>query len=137
MLCEMKYGSLHGSSGYSWVKYTDLGASVVHVLCPESPWPSAYELFNSTQIICLPQQRKNQCNGVMLNNILEKEMATYSSIPAWEIPWTEEPGGLYSMGSQELDTIYWLNHHHHIIIKILFYKGDTSLHSFSTQKPYG
>ena len=34
---------------------------------------------------------------------LEKEMATYSSILAWEIPWTEEPGGLQSMGSRELD----------------------------------
>ena len=32
---------------------------------------------------------------------LEKEMATHSSIPAWEIPWTEEPGGLQSMGSQK------------------------------------
>ena len=31
---------------------------------------------------------------------LEKEMATYSSILAWEIPWTGEPGGLQSMGSQ-------------------------------------
>ena len=31
---------------------------------------------------------------------LEKEMATYSSILAWEIPWTEEPGGLQSMDSQ-------------------------------------
>ena len=30
----------------------------------------------------------------------EKEMATHSSILAWEIPWTEEPGGLQSMGSQ-------------------------------------
>ena len=29
----------------------------------------------------------------------EKEMATHSSILAWEIPWTEEPGGLQSMGS--------------------------------------
>ena len=28
---------------------------------------------------------------------LEKEMATHSSILAWEIPWTEEPGGLHSM----------------------------------------
>ena len=35
---------------------------------------------------------------------LDKEMATHSSILAWEIPWTEEPGGLQSMGSQELDT---------------------------------
>ena len=31
---------------------------------------------------------------------LEKEMATHSSILAWRIPWTEEPGGLWSMGSQ-------------------------------------
>ena len=30
---------------------------------------------------------------------LEKGMATYSSILAWRIPWTEEPGGLQSMGS--------------------------------------
>ena len=34
---------------------------------------------------------------------LEKEMATHSSILAWSIPWTEEPGGLQSMGSQESD----------------------------------
>ena len=33
---------------------------------------------------------------------LEKEMATYSSIRAWKIPWTEEPGGLYSTGSQRV-----------------------------------
>ena len=35
---------------------------------------------------------------------LEKEMATHSSILAWEIPWTEEPGGLQSMGSPESQT---------------------------------
>ena len=35
---------------------------------------------------------------------LEKEMATFSSILAWEIPWTEEPGRLQSMVSQESDT---------------------------------
>ena len=33
---------------------------------------------------------------------LEKEMATHSSILAWDIPWTEEPGGLQSMGSQRV-----------------------------------
>ena len=32
---------------------------------------------------------------------LEKGMATHSSIPAWRIPWAEEPGGLQTMGSQE------------------------------------
>ena len=35
---------------------------------------------------------------------LEKDMAIHSSIPAWRIQWTEEPGGLQSTGSQELDT---------------------------------
>ena len=33
-------------------------------------------------------------------DVLEQEMATHSSILAWKIPWTEEPGGLQSMGSQ-------------------------------------
>ena len=33
---------------------------------------------------------------------LEKGMATHSSILAWKIPWTEEPGGLQSMGSQSI-----------------------------------
>ena len=33
---------------------------------------------------------------------LEKEMATHSSILAWEIPWTEEPSGLQSMGLQRV-----------------------------------
>ena len=33
---------------------------------------------------------------------MEKEMATHSSILAWEIPWTEEPGGLQSMGLQRV-----------------------------------
>ena len=35
---------------------------------------------------------------------LEKEMATHSSVLAWEIPWTEEPGELQSMGSQKSQT---------------------------------
>ena len=37
---------------------------------------------------------------------LEKEMATNSSILAWGIPWTEEPGGLQSMGSQKIQSNY-------------------------------
>ena len=40
---------------------------------------------------------------------LEKEMATFSSTLAWRIPWTEEPGGLQSMGSQESDMTERLN----------------------------
>ena len=35
-------------------------------------------------------------------DLLEKEMATHSNILAWKIPWTEDPGGLQSMGSQRV-----------------------------------
>ena len=37
-----------------------------------------------------------------LEDLLEEEMATHSSILAWEIPWTEEPGRLQSFGSQRV-----------------------------------
>ena len=43
--------------------------------------------------------------------MLEKGMATHSSILAWRIPWTEEPGRLQSMGSQESDTTERLSTH--------------------------
>ena len=42
---------------------------------------------------------------------LEKGMATHSSILAWRIPWTEEPGGLQSIGHKELDTTEATQHY--------------------------
>ena len=42
---------------------------------------------------------------------LEKEMATHSSILAWRISWTEEPGGLQSTGCEESDTTERLHFH--------------------------
>ena len=44
--------------------------------------------------------RKNRVRCLGWEDPLEKEMATHSSILAWKILWTEEPGGLQSMGSQ-------------------------------------
>ena len=49
--------------------------------------------------IHLPMQEM-QVQSLDPEDPLEKEMATHSSILAWEIPWTEEPGGPQSMGSQ-------------------------------------
>ena len=48
----------------------------------------------------LPAMPETRVQSLGRENPLEKEMATHSSILAWEIPWTEEPGGLQSMGSQ-------------------------------------
>ena len=48
----------------------------------------------------LPAMQQAQVQPLSQEDPLQKEMATHSSIVAWEIPWTEEPGGLQSMGSQ-------------------------------------
>ena len=48
----------------------------------------------------LPAMQSTQVQSLGWEDPLEKEMATHSSILAWEIPWTEKPGGLQSMGSQ-------------------------------------
>ena len=52
----------------------------------------------------LPAMQETQVRFLGWEDPLEKEMATHSSILAWKIPWTEEPSGLLSMDSQELDT---------------------------------
>ena len=48
--------------------------------------------------------QETQVRSLDWEDPLCNEMATHSSILAWKIPWTEEPGRLSSMGSQELDT---------------------------------
>ena len=58
------------------------------------------------QRICLPvvELQGTWVQSQHLEDALEKAMATHSSIFAWRITWTEEPGGLQSMGSQKNQT---------------------------------
>ena len=49
---------------------------------------------------------------------LEEDMATHSSVLAWKIPWTEEPGGLQSRDRKESDT------KNSIVVQVLFYFGE-------------
>ena len=49
--------------------------------------------------------QETQVESLGQKDPLEKEMATHSSILAGEIPWTEEPGGLQTMGSQKSGTL--------------------------------
>ena len=50
----------------------------------------------------LPAIQETQVRSLGWEDLLEKEMATHSSIPAWRIPGTEEPGRLQSMGLQRV-----------------------------------
>ena len=60
----------------------------------------------------LPAMQETWVQALSQEDPLEKEMATYSSILAWRIPWMEEPGRLQSIVLQESDTTQQLNHHH-------------------------
>ena len=61
----------------------------------------------------LPAEQEMQVRSWGQEDPLEEGMATYSSILAWRIPWTEEPGRLQSMGSLESDTTERLPFHSH------------------------
>ena len=50
----------------------------------------------------LPAMQETQIQSLDWEDPLEKRMATHSSILAWRIPWTGEPGGLQSMASQRV-----------------------------------
>ena len=66
------------------------------VLCSLLPGASLV-----TQVVKnLPLMQETQIQSLGQEDPLEKEVATHSSFIAWEIPWTEEPGGLQSIGSQ-------------------------------------
>ena len=52
----------------------------------------------------MQETQEKQVQSLGQEDPLEKKMATHSSVLAWEIPWTEEPGRLQSMGSQKSQT---------------------------------
>ena len=60
------------------------------------------ELMVAQMVKNLPAVQETWVQSLGREDPLEKEMATHSSILAWRIPWTEEPRGLQSMGSQRV-----------------------------------
>ena len=60
-----------------------------------------------------PAMQETRVRSLGREDPLEQETATLSGILAWEIPWTKEPDGLQSTGSQVSDTTYYLNHYHY------------------------
>ena len=64
------------------------------------PWASLV----AQRLKRLPPMRETQVRSLDREDLLEKEKVTHSSILAWRIPWTEEPGGLQSMGVAKSQT---------------------------------
>ena len=81
----------------------------------------------------LPAVWENQVQFLDREDPLEKKMATHASILAWEIPWTEEPGGLQSTGHKELDSTeqltlsLWLVAHYPVHVSVFMINSVQSL----------
>ena len=72
-----------------------------------------------------PAMQETQVRSLAWKDPLEKGMATHSSILAWRIPWTEEPGGLQSMGSRRVGHNWVTNTHIHKKMSYLKKKKQT------------
>ena len=59
-------------------------------------------IFSGDSVVKNPSAKQDLVQSLGWEDPLEEEMATHSSILAWRIPWTEEPGGLQSMGLQRV-----------------------------------
>ena len=68
-------------------------------------------LLSGKNSSAVQEMQETQAQSLSWEDPLEEEMATHSSILAWRIPWTGEPGGLQSMGLKEQDKTEWLNMH--------------------------
>ena len=87
----------------------DNAVKVLHSICQKS-WKTQQWPQDSKRSVFIPILKKGnakECSNyrtiaLISHANMEKEMATHSSILAWRIPWTEEPGGLQSMGSQRV-----------------------------------
>ena len=89
------------------IKYSE-GVNPGHLLLSEKKFVHRLILcitwasLVAQRLKCLPAMRETWVRSLGWGDPLEKEMATHSSILAWRIPWTEEPGGLQSTGSQRV-----------------------------------
>ena len=63
-----------------------------------------------------PAMQESWVQSLGQDDPLEEGMATHSSILAWRIPWTEEPGALQFMGSQRVDMTEQLTHTHENVL---------------------
>ena len=83
--------------------------------CGGSPWLTIRRIANKASQVALvvknpPAIQETWVRSLSQEDPLEEEMATHSSILAWEIPWTEEPDGLQSRGSKRVRH-YWVIEH--------------------------
>ena len=104
-IADLRVSMIIKNSQVSFIIFLIEYTHILYVLNTKH-FPSDFE-YNGAYLVVqmakiLPAMQKTQIQPLGKGDPLEKGMATHSSILAWRIPWTEEPGGLQSMGSQRV-----------------------------------
>ena len=81
------------------------------IYCQELCWASFPGDASGKEHACQCRRHETRVSSLGQEDSLEESMATHSSIFAWSIPWTEEPGGLYSKGLQRVGHNWSVNFH--------------------------
>ena len=101
--CFHALAIVYSAAVYSGV-HVPLSVLVSLVCMPSSGVAGSFRASLTAQLVkSLPAVPEMWVSFLGWEDPLEKEMTTHSSILAWRIPWTEEPGGLQFMGWQESD----------------------------------
>ena len=101
---DKHYQEQQKSTCLAWRKKAGINLSMIRTCTRAS--------LVAQRLKCLPAMRETRVWSLGQEAFLEKEIATHSSIPAWRIPWREEPGRLQSMGSQRV------RHHWAILLSL-------------------
>ena len=105
--------------------------------CVGISWPHRASMVTHT-VKNPPTMQEVQVQSLGQKEPLEKGMATYSSIPAWRIPWTEEPGGLQFMVSQRVGCDWATNtqHRHSVNICGVFSPSNWRVSTYKADDQY-
>ena len=91
--------------------------TTINLPVKNSPCDLFMPIYTAQMVNCLPIMQETRVQSLGREDPLEKEMATHCSTLAWKIPWTKEPGGLQSLGSQRVGHD-WATTFHFIHVKI-------------------
>ena len=91
-----------------WLSMRGVGFWTVSNIWNKASFPFHWACLVAQMVKNLRAMQETQVWSLGQESLLEKEMATHSSILAWRILWTEGPGGLQSMRCKELDMTEWL-----------------------------
>ena len=93
-------GRCGGGQWFEWRRNPPRELCQNRCLPPSAPFAHFFASLRASLVAQnLPAMQETQVQFMGWEDAMEKRMATHSSILAWRIPWTEEPGGIQSMGS--------------------------------------